>query len=79
MSDSLAPGGGPMCPETWRVRCPNCGKEVVRASGSDPDFFPFCSERCKLIDLGRWFDEEHRIEEPLEGGAGDRSGEGEES
>ena len=24
-------------------------------------FFPFCSERCKLIDLGAWFDAEYRI------------------
>jgi len=27
--------------------------------------YPFCSERCKLMDLGQWFDEEHKIEEPL--------------
>ncbi|MFQ5687256.1 MAG: DNA gyrase inhibitor YacG [Candidatus Scalindua sp.] len=26
--------------------------------------FPFCSERCKLVDLGLWFDGERRIEEP---------------
>lgn len=25
--------------------------------------FPFCSDRCKLIDLGSWLDEEYRIEE----------------
>jgi endogenous inhibitor of DNA gyrase (YacG/DUF329 family) len=31
-------------------RCPICKKPVARAS----DFFPFCSERCKLTDLGRW-------------------------
>ncbi len=34
-------------------------------SRSDLPFFPFCSERCKLIDLGKWVEEEHRIEEPL--------------
>jgi endogenous inhibitor of DNA gyrase (YacG/DUF329 family) len=33
--------------------CPTCKKEIERA---DTDFPPFCSERCKLIDLGRWFD-----------------------
>jgi len=27
-------------------------------------FFPFCSERCRLIDLGKWLDEEHRIPGP---------------
>lgn len=26
-----------------------------------PRFFPFCSERCKLIDLGAWFDADYRI------------------
>jgi endogenous inhibitor of DNA gyrase (YacG/DUF329 family) len=40
------------------VRCPICKKEI------DPDstrFLPFCSKRCKLIDLGRWFEEDYRI------------------
>ena len=32
------------------VRCPNCGKEIVYST--DNPFRPFCSERCKLIDLG---------------------------
>ncbi len=27
--------------------------------------FPFCSVRCRAIDLGRWIDEEYRIVEPL--------------
>jgi endogenous inhibitor of DNA gyrase (YacG/DUF329 family) len=27
--------------------------------------FPFCSERCRAVDLGRWIDEEYRISEPL--------------
>lgn len=31
----------------------------------DVPHFPFCSERCKLIDLGAWLDEEYRIEEPV--------------
>ena len=29
-------------------------------------FFPFCSERCKMIDMGQWFDEEYRIEKKAE-------------
>lgn len=41
-----------------RVRCPQCGKEVVWESNP---FRPFCSERCKLIDLGKWASEEYRI------------------
>jgi len=41
-----------------KARCPRCGKEV-KWEGNP--FKPFCSERCKLIDLGRWMDEEYRI------------------
>jgi endogenous inhibitor of DNA gyrase (YacG/DUF329 family) len=32
------------------LRCPNCKKIVLR---SEPEF-PFCSERCRLVDLGKW-------------------------
>jgi hypothetical protein len=28
---------------------------------ADLPFFPFCSERCKMVDLGAWLDEAHRI------------------
>ena len=48
------------------VRCPSCGKTVVRSRQTEAPFFPFCSERCKLVDLGKWFDEEHRISETSE-------------
>ena len=51
--------------EELATECPTCKKRVVYRQGSEAPFFPFCSERCKLIDLGRWFDEEHRISEPL--------------
>ena len=47
------------------IDCPNCGARVVRGAARRAPFFPFCSERCKLLDLGKWFDEEHRIEQPL--------------
>ena len=41
------------------VPCPQCQKKVEwRESNA---FRPFCSERCKLIDLGAWADESHRI------------------
>jgi len=43
--------------------CPICLKAI--ADLDDPvspnRFFPFCSERCKLIDLGRWLGEKYRI------------------
>ncbi len=34
-----------------QIKCPKCGKE---SSFSDNPFRPFCSERCKLLDLGDW-------------------------
>ena len=45
-----------------RVKCPICGKEN--------EFFaepmgPFCSDRCKMIDLGKWLGEEYRVTDPL--------------
>ena len=44
---------------TKKVKCPTCGKEVVWSS--ENRWRPFCSERCRLIDLGAWADESHRI------------------
>ena len=48
------------------VFCPQCGRQVSYSERAAlPEHFPFCSERCHLIDLGKWFEEEFRIEEPL--------------
>lgn len=41
------------------VACPQCGKEVTW--GEESPYRPFCSERCKLIDLGQWANEGYRI------------------
>jgi endogenous inhibitor of DNA gyrase (YacG/DUF329 family) len=41
------------------VPCPTCGR-AVEWSQSSP-WRPFCSERCKLIDLGAWASEQHAI------------------
>ncbi len=41
------------------VSCPTCQEQVVWDSLQK--FKPFCSERCKLIDLGEWAAEEKRI------------------
>lgn len=41
------------------VKCPTCEK-TVKWSTENP-YRPFCCERCKLIDLGAWADESHRI------------------
>ncbi|MCB1773152.1 MAG: DNA gyrase inhibitor YacG [Gammaproteobacteria bacterium] len=41
------------------VSCPTCGRAVTWQPSAR--WRPFCSERCKLIDLGEWLDEGHRI------------------
>jgi uncharacterized protein len=43
------------------LRCPTCRKLVMR---DEPDF-PFCSERCRLIDLGKWASGAYVISTPL--------------
>ena len=48
-----------------KIDCRHCGKKLTYKVVKDLPFFPFCSERCKLIDLGLWIEEKHRIEEPL--------------
>lgn len=44
-----------------KVRCPQCGGESVWRA--DNPYRPFCSERCKLIDLGAWASEAYRVPE----------------
>lgn len=39
-----------------RAKCPICGKEFTFVNIMDWPSFPFCTDRCKLIDLGRWID-----------------------
>ena len=63
-----------------KLACPTCQKDVFW-NEDFPDR-PFCSERCKLIDLGEWANESHKIEgnsqfddvlsDDLEGGEFDR-------
>ncbi|RKY05149.1 DNA gyrase inhibitor YacG [Candidatus Poribacteria bacterium] len=51
-----------------KLRCPTCGKEFECSFTGPHDLppgFPFCSPRCKLIDLGKWLNEEYRISIPL--------------
>jgi len=43
------------------MRCPICKKEVA----IDSPAMPFCSERCRLIDLGNWASEKYVISTPL--------------
>jgi len=44
--------------------CPICHKTIKSVSQEKnkiQKFFPFCSERCKLIDLGSWLDTDYKI------------------
>jgi uncharacterized protein len=41
------------------VKCPTCKRPVEWSQESV--YRPFCSDRCRLIDLGAWFDEQHKI------------------
>jgi endogenous inhibitor of DNA gyrase (YacG/DUF329 family) len=42
------------------MKCPICGKDVQPGSREAP----FCSERCRVIDLGNWAAEKYRISSP---------------
>jgi hypothetical protein len=63
-----------------KLHCPSCGA-IVAKSGED---FPFCSDRCRKIDLGKWAMGVYKISSPvldpevLEdlGGSGTRRNEG---
>ena len=44
------------------MKCPICKKEVT----PENDFFPFCGERCKIIDLGNWASEKYVISTPVQ-------------
>ncbi|HZC44054.1 MAG TPA: DNA gyrase inhibitor YacG [Acidobacteriaceae bacterium] len=43
------------------LRCPTCGTLVLR-QGED---FPFCSDRCRIVDLGKWASGAYRISSPI--------------
>lgn len=47
--------------------CPVCGRPAAPRGGNPA--FPFCAERCKLVDLGRWLGEAYRV-------PGERPGDG---
>ncbi len=50
-----------------RRHCPACRQPVGERTVNQS--FPFCSERCRLADLGKWFDGQYRI-------PGERAGDG---
>jgi endogenous inhibitor of DNA gyrase (YacG/DUF329 family) len=44
------------------MKCPICAKEVK----IDDPFMPFCSDRCRIIDLGNWASEKYVISSPAD-------------
>jgi endogenous inhibitor of DNA gyrase (YacG/DUF329 family) len=55
--------------------CPICGAEVTPRSVNKA--FPFCTARCKSIDLGKWLNEDYRVPAtPDEAGEGDEDAPG---
>ena len=46
---------------TRRARCPRCHKAVVTDPENRPADYPFCSERCRLLDLSKWLQGEYSI------------------
>ena len=45
-----------------KYQCPICKKSVDSAKDAE---FPFCSERCRLLDLGAWAAEKYVVSEPI--------------
>ncbi|MEM8883480.1 MAG: DNA gyrase inhibitor YacG [Planctomycetota bacterium] len=44
-----------------RARCPHCRKTVETAADRRPKDYPFCSERCRLLDLHKWLNGDYSI------------------
>ncbi len=49
--------------DTRIFKCPRCGKPI---SFEENPYRPFCSKKCKMMDLGAWFMEEYQISSPME-------------
>ena len=48
-----------LCPMNKIVKCPTC--KIAVEWSKDAEYRPFCSKRCRLIDLGEWASEGHAI------------------
>jgi len=48
--------------DTRIFKCPRCGKPI---SFEENPYRPFCSKKCKMMDLGAWFMEEYQISSPM--------------
>jgi endogenous inhibitor of DNA gyrase (YacG/DUF329 family) len=61
-----------------RVRCPICSKSFEIPTLAALPSFPFCSDRCRLIDLGRWIDGAYAIPGPEARATPERAADGRE-
>ncbi|MES3036530.1 MAG: DNA gyrase inhibitor YacG [Bdellovibrionota bacterium] len=60
-------GSKPSKPKDENVRtvtCPQCRKPAIYSS--ENPYRPFCSERCRLIDLGAWASEDYKVPTPVD-------------
>lgn len=60
-----------------KVRCPICDAAMPGNWQEYPDY-PFCSARCRKIDLGRWLGEKYRVADPTPAPDASTPGEGDE-
>ena len=56
MSTSSSFSSDPLVPKTYP--CPRCGTQATWEGNASK---PFCSERCKIVDLGAWASEEYSL------------------
>jgi hypothetical protein len=49
-------------------RCPQCRQKVEVQSLDDLPYLPFCSERCKMVDLHGWLTDRYKLSRPVEEG-----------
>ena len=61
----MTPNHTPPTRKPRTVPCPQCGADSVFDATINP-YRPFCSQRCKQIDLGAWSSESYRMPQPLE-------------
>jgi endogenous inhibitor of DNA gyrase (YacG/DUF329 family) len=47
------------------MTCPICHKDLPAGADRDSPLFPFCSRRCKEVDLFRWTEGRYAVVEPL--------------
>jgi len=53
---------GRLSEPSQRNPCPTCAAPVDQSSNS----YPFCSHRCRLADLNKWFSEDYKLSRPIE-------------